>query len=226
MKVRQVGGGALALVGGYLIVLVATRRWHQHWGASDAEIARPLRGDDLIPTSTLESTHAITIPAPAERVWPWLAQVGYGGRAGFYSYEVLERRFGARNSDRLNPDVPTPEVGDALPFAPGMPMTVAIVDPPRALVLWQVTSANKVIDPTGPWGSDHVAWSWAFVLEPVDAEATRLLTRMRVAYQPTAKWAPFAYLLLEPAHFVMGRRQLLGIRRRVDATDKAATMFP
>lgn len=62
-----------------------------------------------------------------------------------------------------------------MPFYPGAPMTVAVADPPHALVLWQVTSAGKAIDPTGPWGDDHVAWSWAFVLEPVDAATTRLL---------------------------------------------------
>jgi hypothetical protein len=58
----------------------------------------------------------------------------------------------------------------------------------------------------------------AFVLEPVDAATTRLLVRMRVSYQPAAKWAPYMWLLVEPAHFLMGRRQLLGIRRRAEAT--------
>ena len=105
-----------------------------------------------------------------------------------------------------------------MPFAPGMPMTVAIADPPNALVLWQVTSAGAAIDPAGAWGDDHVAWTWAFVLEPVDAATTRLLVRMRVSYHPAAKWAPYMWLLVEPAHFVMGRRQLLGIRRRAEAT--------
>jgi hypothetical protein len=41
---------------------------------------------------------------------------------------------------------------------------------------------------------------------------------MRVSYQPAAKWAPYMWLLVEPAHFVMGRRQLLGIQRRAEAT--------
>jgi hypothetical protein len=221
MKARNVGAAALALAGGYLAVLVGARRWHQHWGATDAEIARPLPGDDLI-SSKLDSTHAITIHAPAERIWPWLAQAGYGGRAGFYSYDVLERRFGARDTDRLNSNLPALTTGDTVPFAPGMPMTVAAADPPHALVLWLVTSANKAIDPAGPWGADHVAWSWAFVLEPVDAGTTRLLTRMRITYQPTAKWTPYAQLLVEPAHFVMGRRQLLGLRERAEATSRTA----
>ena len=226
MKARHVGQAALAVAGGYLTVLVVTRRYHQHWGASDAEIARSLPGDDLIPVSKLDSTHAITIRAPADRIWPWLAQMGYRGRAGFYSYDVLERRLGARNIDRLNPEMPAPVAGDSLPFAPGTPMTVAVVDPSRALVLWQVTAAGKAIDPAGPWGVDYMAWSWAFVLEPIDASTTRLLTRMRVSYRPTAKWVAFANLLLEPAHFIMGRRQLLGIRQRAEDTGQAATMVP
>jgi hypothetical protein len=96
--------------------------------------------------------------------------------------------------------------------------THTVVDPSRALVLWQVTAASKAIDPAGPWGADYMAWSWAFVLEPINASTTRLLTRMRVSYRPAAKWAAFANLLLEPAHFIMGRRQLLGVRQRAEAT--------
>jgi hypothetical protein len=219
---RTAAAAALALAGGTVAVLVGTRRWRQHWGATDDEIARPLPGDDLIADPKLDSTHAITIHAPAERIWPWLAQAGYGGRAGFYSYDLLERRFGARDTDRLNPELPALTTGDTVPFYPGMPMTVAVADPPYALVLWQVGSGGKAIDPTGPWGDDHVAWSWAFVLEPVDEGTTRLLTRMRITYQPAARWAPYVYLVLEPGHFVMGRRQLLGLRQRAQAIGQPA----
>jgi hypothetical protein len=198
MKARHAAAAALALAGGSLAVLVGTRRWHQHWGATDEEIARPLPGDD--------------------RIWPWLAQAGYGGRAGFYSYDLLERRFGARNTDRLNPALPALTTGDTVPFYPGMPMTVAVADPPHTLVLWLVTTANKAIDPTRPWPREHVAWSWAFVVDPVDANTTRLLTRMRITYRPTARWGPYVHLLLEPGHFIMGRRQLLGLRQRAEPT--------
>jgi hypothetical protein len=216
MKARHASAAALTLAGGSLAVLVGTRRWHQHWGATDEEIARPLPGDDLIADSNLDSTHAITIHAPAEQIWPWLAQMGYEGRAGTFSYDLFERSTG-RNLDRIDPDLPPLAVGDTMPFYPGAPMTVAVANPPRALVLWQVTVGGKAIDPAGPWGDNHMAWSWAFVLEPVDATTTRLLVRMRVGYQPTAKRAPYMWLLVEPAHFVMGRRQLLGIRRRAEA---------
>lgn len=216
MRVRHVGQAVLALAGGYLGLLVVTRR-QQHWGATDQEVTQPLPGDDLLPAAKLHSTHAITIGAPAEQVWPWLAQMGYAGRAGMYSYDVVERRFGARNIDRLNPDLPPLVAGHRMPFAPGLPMTVAAADPPHALVLWQVVSGGKVVDPSAPPGDDFYAWSWAFVLEPVDATTTRLLTRMRVDYQPASKWAPYFRLLIEPAHLVMGRRQLRGIRQRAEA---------
>ena len=83
MKLRRLGQATLGLTGAYLAALAVSRRWHQHWGATEEEITRPLPGDDLIPNSKLDSTHAITIHAPAERIWPWLAQAGYGGRAGF-----------------------------------------------------------------------------------------------------------------------------------------------
>jgi hypothetical protein len=216
MKLRRLGTAALALAGGSLAALTVTRRWHQHWGATNQEITRPLPGDDLIPAAKLDSTHAITIHAPADQIWPWLAQMGYEDRAGTYSYDLFERSIG-RNLYQVDPDIPALAAGATMPFAPGMPMTVAVADPPHALVLWQVTSANKAIDPTGPWGNNYVAWTWAFVLESVDATTTRLLVRMRVGYQPAAKWAPYMWLLVEPAHFVMGRRQLLGIRQRAEA---------
>jgi hypothetical protein len=137
------------------------------------------------------------------------------------SYDLFERSAG-RNLYQVDPDIRPLAAGGTMPFAPGMPMTVAVADPPHALVLWQATAANKAIDPTGPLGDDHVAWSWAFVLAPVDAATTRLLIRMRVSYQPAAKWAPYMWLLVEPAHFVMGRRQLLGLRQRAEATRGAA----
>jgi hypothetical protein len=210
MTARRVGQALLALAGGYLGLLAVTRR-QRDWGATDQEITQLLAGDDLLPAAKLQSTHAITIAAPAEQVWLWLAQMGYAGRAGMYSYDVLERRFGARNSDRLNPDLAPLAAGDQMPFAPGLPMTVAVV-------LWQVVTGGKAVDPGEPPGEEFYGWSWAFVLQPVDATTTRLLTRMRVDYQPASKWAPYFKLLIEPAHLVMGRRQLLGIRQRAEAT--------
>jgi hypothetical protein len=62
----------------YALVL---RPWHQRWGATNAEVRAILAGDDLI-AATGQVTHAITINAPPEKVWPWLMQIGQD-RGGF-----------------------------------------------------------------------------------------------------------------------------------------------
>jgi len=40
------------------------RRWHQRWGATDAEVAAAMPGDDLVPGCQYRCTRAITIDAP------------------------------------------------------------------------------------------------------------------------------------------------------------------
>lgn len=53
--------------------------------ATTLEKRRPLPGDGMVPNPIFTSTHAVTIDAPPEDVWPWIAQMG-GGRAGWYSW--------------------------------------------------------------------------------------------------------------------------------------------
>ena len=87
---------------GILTVLAAYRRWIQpwqhRWGATDAEVRRAMPGDDLIPDAA-STTRAITIAAPAEQVWPWLVQLGYG-RGGWYSYDWIDND-GQPSADRI-----------------------------------------------------------------------------------------------------------------------------
>jgi hypothetical protein len=63
----------------------------------------PLPGDDLVPDPGYE--HTRDVRAPAEEVWPWLAQIGQG-RGGFYSYEWLENLAGCdiHNADEIRPE--------------------------------------------------------------------------------------------------------------------------
>jgi hypothetical protein len=46
------------------------------WGATDEEVHKPLPGDEIVPHPMLETTHAVTIDAYAEEIWPWLVQMG------------------------------------------------------------------------------------------------------------------------------------------------------
>lgn len=43
------------------------------WGATPGEQLRPLPAEDIPPNAVRLSTRAITVEAPPERVWPWLA---------------------------------------------------------------------------------------------------------------------------------------------------------
>jgi hypothetical protein len=64
-------------------------------------------------------------------------------------------------------------------------------------------------------------WSYSFTLRPAADGATRLLVRTRAAFRPRALLAPAAALLLGPAHFVMERGMLLGIKRRAERASAA-----
>ena len=56
----------LLLVVFYLFVV---KPWHLRWGATAAEVAMTMPGDDLLPDAKT-ATRAITINATPEAVWP------------------------------------------------------------------------------------------------------------------------------------------------------------
>jgi hypothetical protein len=78
---------------------------YNRWGATDAEVAAAMPGDELVPDPQLGYTRAITIDAPPEDVWPWLVQMGQG-RGGLYSYDGLENLVGCdiHSADRVIAD--------------------------------------------------------------------------------------------------------------------------
>lgn len=92
---------------------------------------RPPR-DDLIPIPDLLATRAITVPAAADQVWPWIVQLGQG-RGGFYSYDVLENLVGCdiHSADRVVAQWQDLKVGDHVKLHPEVGLTVALVEPGR-----------------------------------------------------------------------------------------------
>ena len=202
-------GAALVFVV-YLAALVVVRPWHMRWGASDADVSARLPGDEVLPDGHYRMDHVVTVRAPARAVWPWVAQIGQD-RAGFYSYQRLERFFGAHitNADRVHPEWQTRTVGETVravqpDYLGGrlgdyVGWRVALFEPGRALVLEN-------------WGS--------FVVRPIDANTTRLHIRLRGRGAPSVKGtllAPIDVLVFEPAHFIMERKMLLGIKQRAEA---------
>jgi hypothetical protein len=198
----------LSVVAASLLYMLAVRRWLLAWGATPVEMAERLPGDTLLPDASSACTRAITVNAPPERVWPWIAQIGQG-KGGFYSYAWLENLFGCRivNAAEVHSEWQDVQPGDAVrvhPKIPGLP--VRVVEKDRALVL----GGNAIPEQHIP------ATTWAFVLEPADGNRTRLLVRWRSQTSRSLYDLVFNKYLLEPIHFTMERKMLVGIRRRAE----------
>src|SRR5688572_26529170 len=73
--------------------------------------------DAMIPNPVFTSTHAVTIDAPPERVWPWIAQMG-AGRAGWYSWDAIDNG-GTPSASRVLEELQTVVRGDIMPAVPG-----------------------------------------------------------------------------------------------------------
>jgi len=108
-----------------------------HRGAADTEVRARMPGAAHVPHAPFAATRAISIAASPPEVWPWLVQVGVG-RAGFYSYDLLDNR-GTPSAGRIIPGLQEPRVGDWIPMSaspsPRTAFCVAAVAPERSL-LW------------------------------------------------------------------------------------------
>jgi retinol dehydrogenase 14 len=187
------------------------RSWRDHWGLSPELAARPLPGDGVAGPGAYQWTHGVEIDAPADEVWPWVAQVGQG-KAGFYSYQFLENLAGCaiENADRVHPEWANPTVGDVLRLHPDqLPLPVLEVEPGHHLLAG--AGPSEAAGPGSP--PPGLAVSWLFLVEPVDALRCRFISRFRLA--APAGQVGYAQALVEPVGFVMDRRMLLGVRERV-----------
>lgn len=181
--------------------------WRIDLSATEDEVQDTLPGDDLIPDADRTSTRAITIRRAPDAVWPWIAQLGQT-RGGFYSYDWLENLVGChiRNADRILPEWQQPQVGDDVQLAPDVPLTVALLDAGRAVVLQGGMP--------GAGDSPPLDFTWAFSLREQPDGATRLLVRERYGYGRW--WARFVIPPTELISSVMSRRMLIGIRDRAE----------
>ena len=135
-------------VAGWVLAGVA-RRVSVRTGVSDQEALGPLPGDEFIAHPMVEWTRGVTVHAPPERVWPWLAQMGYG-RGGWYTpqwVDLFANRwvFGVRHpfpasASRLLPEYQQVAVGDLICDGPNYAsyFRVLRVDPRQGYV----TGAN------------------------------------------------------------------------------------
>jgi hypothetical protein len=196
-------------------VVLAVHRLARRSGATDAEVAGPLPGDELVPEPLWTSTRAITVEAEPAEIWPWIVQMGFPAhRAGWYTPHWLDRLqwgIGERSADRILPELQDLKVGDRVPDSRDWSVffTVSSLEPARALVLH---STRHLLKPMRT-----IDFSWAFVLEPAQDRTTRLLIRARARCEPRE-----ALLLLFPllgvGDYVNASAMLRGIKERCERT--------
>jgi hypothetical protein len=187
----------------------------EHGTPESKERERALPGDELLPDAQASLTHGVTIRARPEKIWPWLVQMGCD-RAGWYSIDLLDN--GNRPSARdLHPELQQIRVGQVLPATPGNRegFEVLRIEPNRALILgglWDVEGKRQLrFDEPRPDRFWQV--TWAFVLEPIDADTTRLHVRARGAYPRTGL---FHAAWIRPVHALMESTQLHGLKARAE----------
>jgi hypothetical protein len=179
------------------------RQWHLRWGATPAEVAAPLPGDELLAHAQYRSTRAITIDAPPEAVWPWLVQVGCR-RGGFYSNDLLDN-LGRPSAEAIVPSLQELEIGQWVPMSPS--------PTPSERTAFRVTAFD--VNESLLWTKPDSTWAWQLTRTE---SGTRLVTRIHAVYDWQHPLSAFLSLvLMEFGDFAMLRRMLRGIKARAES---------
>jgi len=223
------GGLVAAVTSSLVMVWAIVVLWRNEWAtlahrsmpapsvrANRDEKTRTLPGDELISQPIASLTYAVTIQRPPHNVWPWLVQMGAGNRAGWYSYDFIDN--GRRPSaDRIVPALQTVAVGDLFPATPGATdgFHVLARETARHLVLgWRPAPGATPI------------MTWAFILEWRTDTTTRLIVRARGGREYPFYGLPpwLGKPLIRFGHYVMQRKQLLGIAARAESREPSRTV--
>src|SRR4051794_28221890 len=154
------------------------------WGVTESEIARSYPCDEFITAPVLQAWRAVSVEAPVEAVWPWVAQV----RLAPYSYDCIDNA--GRRSPRELVGLPEPRVGEAFTTAGGRELgSIVSVDLYRQLT-----------------GTIMGAFM-SYVLAPGSRDRTRLLLKVVMNTGPVVAHG------LCIGDLIMARRQLLTLKQ-------------
>jgi hypothetical protein len=231
MSKKWAGGLLITFAGLAILNRLGSRR-----GATNDEVRQPIAGDELVPEAMLETTHGVTINAPAESIWPWLLQVGYH-RGGWYAdskiteflFKYLFEPIAPKDkkpeyrpsADRIMLEYQELRVGDIVPDGP--PGTVRFIvkelEPNRQMVLYtdQYHQAMVPESFSTTWFQPISAFSWVFALKEIHPGETRLVLRARISFWPRAIF-PLLWLPLMLGEAVFPNLMLSGIKQRVERT--------
>ena len=151
------------------------------WGVTELETQRTFPCDAFVPEPAMQAWRGVSVHAPAERVWPWVAQI----RLAPYSYDLIDN-LGRRSPQRLV-GLPDPVVGDAFTTAAGRPAGRIVSVVPGQELTGEIMGAVM-----------------SYVLVPGD-DVTRLL--LKLVLRRGGAIAPLVCI----GDLLMARRQLLNL---------------
>ena len=185
------------------------RPWHMRWGATDAEVAGPMPGDEVVPRAQFNATRSITIDALPASVWPWIAQLGYR-RAGFYTYDQVDNA-GEPSADHIVEEFQDLKVGAEIPmWHESHGLSIAYKVDSFVVPDWMLWVHR-------PHAQQEPDSTWSWRLTELPAGGTRLVTRMKQDYRwNSPRLAVFNLVLMELGDFAMERRMLKGIKVRAE----------
>ena len=181
----------------------------ENWGARTTEREREWAGDRLVSANQDPLTRAIAISAPAPNVWKWLVQFGLG-KAGFYSYELLERLVGipVTNLESIEPSMQSLEVGEEVLLHPRAGIRVSLLEPERCICFGPSDEERRTSEP------GTVLRSWSVYIEPTGSDSCRLVVRSCFEHRGRLPLLKRVAALLEaPVDFAMEQRMLRTIKR-------------
>lgn len=182
------------------LAVVVFVSWGKNWGATPAERSEQMPGDDFFTDRApayVAMTRAVTIAAPPETVWPWLAQLGRG--AGWYSFDRLDNG-GLVSARHIVSWIPPIRLGDASAIG----YLRYLVDGTE-LAYW-VPGIRTL--------GTEVRLTVDILLHP-ENDSSRLVIRMSAdATGAMARPALWLFMFIDS---MMAIRQLVGIQERVEA---------
>lgn len=157
------------------------------WGVSDGEIVRTYPCDEFVTAPVLQAWRGVSVEAPVEAVWPWVAQV----RLAPYSYDWIDNL--GRRSPRELVELPEPRVGDRFTAAGGRQFGRIVSVAPGE----QLTGVIMGV-------------FMSYVLVAQDRDTSRLLLKFVMR---TSRWVAVG---LSIGDLIMARRQLLNFKALVE----------
>ena len=162
-----------------------------------------LPGDEIICGTRYAETDIVNIEAPREIVWRYLMQLGCD-RAGWYSIDLVDHG-GVPSTDHLVTEWTDRKVGDRLSATPKQDSFFEV---------WQVKKEEYfVIGGSTRKMNEVFKMSWAFVLEPIGSDATRLVVRAKMIMSERWKEWFMGNVLYPPVHGLMELVQLRTIKK-------------